>query len=46
MERSRIDKLFEGKKRKKRCNSIGCIDEMIKREREEMKRSKGEEDEI
>jgi hypothetical protein len=46
MEKSIADKLFEGRKGKERRDSIGCIDEMWKRKREEMDKSREEEKEI
>jgi len=44
-EKSKIEKLFEGRGEKERRDSIGCIEEMLKKKREEMNKS-GEKEEI
>lgn len=41
-----MDKLFEGRKGKERRDSIGCIEEMWKRKREELEKSKEGEEEV
>jgi len=44
-EKSKVEKLFEGRVGKERRDSIGCIDEMLKRKRGELNKS-GEKEEV